>query len=614
MKLARRHLLFGGAATAALAGLPLRAQPAAAPASAPFLLSALPSRKRQSLDGLWHWVADPFDIGRRKPRNRRALWKDEREVPGGPLIEYEWDTSPTIRLPGDWNSRIAELGLYDGPVFFRRLFEARPAAGQRQFLVFEAVNRHATVWLNGEQLGTHEGGFTPFTLEVTGRLKTGQNLIVVRADSRHGPDTIPSVDFDWLNYGGITRSAWLVETPATTIRDHRVQLEGDAITADVTLDGPGAAGAAVSLAIPGLGIRATAIADSQGTARFRARPRKLRRWSPEAPTLYDVTLVAGADRVTDRIGFRTIETRGHDLLLNGSPVYVHGIALHEESFGATGSRTVPEAQARALLATAKELGCNFVRLAHYPHAETMLRLADEMGLMVWAEIPIYWEDIDYSSARTLAAARTMMSEMLLRDRNRAAIILWSVANETPRTAERTRFLETLIADVRAMDPTRLLTAALDKNADIGGVKDGESRILVDDPLGASLDVIAVNQYEAWYSSRTPDRISEVRFSTSFDKPLLFSEFGADALYGHHGPREERWTEEYQAWLYEETLKLVARTPGCIGCTPWLLKDFRSPRRWHGRFQAGWNRKGLVSEEGHRKLAFGVLQEFYREQI
>jgi beta-glucuronidase len=615
MNLARRHLLFAGAAVAGLAGLPLRAQPAApvAPAAPPFLLSALASRRRVPLDGLWHWIVDPFDVARRKPRNRRAVWKDEREVPGGPLIEYEWETSPTIRLPGDWNSRIPELGLYDGPAFFRRLFTAAPTPGHRQFLAFEAVNRHATVWLNGEQVGTHEGGFTPFVIEVSGRLTAGQNLIVVRADSRHGPQTIPSVDFDWLNYGGITRSAWLVETPAITIRDHWVRLQGNRIVADVALDGAGAAGQEVTLRIPVLGIRARATTDAAGVARFDAAPRGLQRWTPDAPRLYDVEVAAGTDRIAERIGFCSIETRGRELLLNGEPVFIRGIALHEEALGATASRTVTEAQARALLATAKELGCNFVRLAHYPHGETMLRLADEMGLMVWAEIPVYWEDIDYADPRTLAAARTMMAEMVLRDRNRAAIILWSVANETPRTPERTRFLETLIADVRALDPTRLLTAALDKNPDIGGVKDGESRILVSDPLGASLDVIAVNQYEAWYSSRTPDRIADVSFSTSFDKPLLFSEFGADALYGHRGPKEARWTEDYQAWLYEETLKLVARTPGCIGCTPWLLKDFRSPRRWHGRFQAGWNRKGLVSEEGHRKLAFETLRHFYMKQ-
>lgn len=604
MDVSRRGLL--GMTTVALAAsLPAHAAPTPQP-----LFSGLPSRRKTALDGLWHYVIDPFDIGRRKPRNRRAVWKDEREVRGGPLVEYEWDSSPTLRIPGDWNSRVVELSFYDGPVFFRRLFDAAPTPDTRQFLVFEAVNYHATVWLNGELVGTHEGGFTPFWIEVTARLKSGQNLVVVRADSRHHAESLPSVDFDWQNYGGITRSVWLVETPATTIRDYFVRLDGGDIVADVTLDGPQAAGTPVRLEIADLGVRVDALTDANGAARLIARPRGLKLWSPEAPQRYDIAISGAGETLRDRLGFRTISTRGRNLLLNGKPIDVRGISIHEEAFGATASRTVSEAEARALLQAAKDLGCNFVRLAHYPHSEAMSRLADAMGLMVWAEIPVYWEDIDYTNPKVLALARTMMAELVIRDRNRASVVMWSVANETPRKPERTAFLETVIRDVRALDPTRLLTAALDKNADIGGVADGQSRILVDDPLGASLDVIAVNQYEAWYSSRTPDQIAQVSFETPYNKPLIFSEFGADALYGHRGPKEDRWTEEYQAWLFAETLKLVARTPGCVGCAPWLLKDFRSPRRWHGRFQANWNRKGVVNEEGRQKLAFTVLRDYY----
>lgn len=607
MRMSRRTLI-GMTSLAMTGGLigPARAQEA----QGVRLFAGLEARRKVPLDGLWNYVIDPFDIGRRKPRNRRALWKDERAVPGGPLVEYEWDSSPTIRIPGDWNSRVAELGFYDGPVFFRRLFDAAPSSAGRQFIVFEAVNYHATVWLNGAQIGTHEGGFTPFWLEVTGQLKAGQNLIVVRADSRHSNQSLPSVDFDWQNYGGITRSVWLVETAVTTIQDQFIRLEGGRIVADIALDGPRAGGQRVQLAVPRLGIDLAGITDAAGRVQLSARPRSLTLWSPDNPVLYDVTVTAGQERISERIGFRTITTRGRDLLLNGKPVFVRGIALHEEAFGATASRTVSDAQARALLQTAKDAGCNFVRLAHYPHGAAMSRLADEMGLLVWAEIPVYWEDIDYANPKVLELARTMMAELVLRDRNRASVVMWSVANETPRKPERTAFLQRVIADVRALDPTRLLTAALDKNPDIGGVKDGDSLIRVDDPLGAALDVIAVNQYEAWYSSRTPDQIAQVSFENMFDKPMLFSEFGADALYGHRGPRAERWTEDYQAWLFAETLKLVERTPGCVGCVPWLLKDFRSPRRWHGRFQANWNRKGIVNEEGRRKLAFDVLKSFY----
>jgi beta-glucuronidase len=243
-----------------------------------------------------------------------------------------------------------------------------------------------------------------------------------------------------------------------------------------------------------------------------------------------------------------------------------------------------------------------------------LRLADELGLLVWAEVPVYWEHIDYGSAHTLALATSMLTDMIRRDRNRASIILWSIANETPVEGARTRFLQALIAEARRQDPTRLITAALNKNVDVGGAAEGQSHFVVEDPLGADLDVIAVNQYEAWYSARRPDQLDQVRFSSKFAKPLIFSEFGADARHGTRGPKEHLWTEDYQAWLYEETLKLVDRTPGCAGISPWLLKDFRSPRRWHGKHQDFWNRKGLIAETGERKLAWAVLHSYYQRRM
>jgi beta-glucuronidase len=361
----------------------------------------------------------------------------------------------------------------------------------------------------------------------------------------------------------------------------------------------------------GSGLDVRTRSGEDGVARVDlAIPEGLALWSPETPVLHAVTISTAQDSVEDHIGLRTLATRGTQVLLNGSPVYFRGICLHEEAFGPQGTRRMSEAEARALLGEARALGCNFVRLAHYPHAEFVSRIADEIGLMVWSEIPVYWEEIAYSNPDTLALARQMMAELVTRDRNRASVVMWSVANETPQTAERTGFLETLIRDVRALDPTRLVTAALNKNVDVGGVREGESRIVVKDPLGASLDVVAINQYEAWYSKRNPGEIANVSFSNGYDKPLMFSEFGADALYGHRGDRTERWTEEYQAWLFDETLKVIDATPGCVGVTPWLLKDFRSPRRWHAEFQNYWNRKGVVSPEGRRKLAWRVLADFY----
>jgi beta-glucuronidase len=607
----RRQLLAAAgltvAATSARAAAPaLRASP---PPAAPAVLAHVPVRPSTSLDGTWRYLLDPFDVAGRKPRGRRAFWEDRLETPGGELIEYEWSSSPEIAIPGDWNTADRELTHYEGPAYFHRVVEGPQPNGRRRFLVFEAVSYRAVVWLNGAEIARHEGGFTPFHVEVTDALRLGPNTLVVRADSRHDDETLPARDFDWKNYGGITRSVRLVELPTTFVREAFVRLERGRILADVTLDGA-AAGAAVTVAIEN-GPTLTGRADAEGRATLSAAaPRALRLWSPETPHLHTVRIRAGEDELVERVGFRTIETRGRQILLNGRPRFLKGIAIHEEPIGPNGGRRVDEAAARALLMEAKALGCDFVRLAHYPHGETMVRLCDELGLIVWAEIPVYWEDVSYGSEKTLALARTMASEMILRDRNRCSVGLWSVANETPQTPERLAFLRAVIDQVRTLDSTRLVTAALNKNVDVGGVRDGEARLVVQDPLGEFLDVVAMNQYEGWYSSRTPDQIAGVTFGSVWDKPLIMSEFGADAPAGHRGPREARWTEDYQAWLYDETLKALERSGVFAGVSPWLLKDFRSPRRWHGRFQQGWNRKGVIGPNGERKLAFGVLRRFY----
>jgi beta-glucuronidase len=610
--LSRRSLLGSGAGLALASALSSPAQANRAVPQAEQLrpLLHLHTRRKTRLDGKWRYILDPYDAGRRGDNRRRTFWRDFTPPPTGPLVEYDWSASPEMVVPGDWNSQNPELLWYDDTIYFRRDIGGAAAPGHRKVLAFEAANYHSQLWLDSTPIGQHEGGFTPFAVDVTEALADGaRHGLTVAVDSRHHPEAVPTDYTDWQNYGGITRSVWLVDLPPTYIADWFVRLDGETVRIDVELAGIAAAGQGVTARLGKL--RLEGRTDAKGKVTLAARrPRGLALWSPDTPALHRLSIEGGGDSVAERVGLRTLATRGRELLLNGRPIYLRGIAMHEEPIGPVGTRRMSEADARRLLEEAKALGCNFVRLAHYPHSEATLRLADELGLIVWAEIPVYWEHIRYDSAHTLALARSMQADMIRRDRNRCAIALWSVANETPITDARNAFLRTLIADARALDPTRLLTAALNKNVDVGGAEEGTSVFTVTDPLGADLDVLAVNQYEAWYSERTPDQLDEVSFATPYDKPLMFSEFGADALAGHRGPREHLWTEDYQAWLFVETLKMVERTPGCVGLSPWLLKDFRSPRRWHGRYQQFWNRKGLISETGQRKLAFEVLRAHY----
>jgi beta-glucuronidase len=224
--------------------------------------------------------------------------------------------------------------------------------------------------------------------------------------------------------------------------------------------------------------------------------------------------------------------------------------------------------------------------------------------MVWSEIPVYWT-IDWDNPATFDNARTQLGENIVRDRNRASVILWSVANETPIGEARNSFLTRLVGRVRELDPTRLVTAALETH------DTGAETLVIDDPLGAELDVLGCNEYIGWYVG-LPDKCDRVRWQSAYDKPLVMSEFGGSAAYGRHGDALERWTEEYQESLYEHQLAMLRRIPFLRGTTPWILMDFRSPRRQLPGTQDFFNRKGLVSDKGQKKKAFFVMQAFYRE--
>ena len=260
--------------------------------------------------------------------------------------------------------------------------------------------------------------------------------------------------------------------------------------------------------------------DANGLARF-VLDADVDRWSPENPRLYDLEIETSGEVVSDRIGFRTVSVDGHDILLNGNPVFLKGISIHEEApYG--GGRANSREHAIQLLTWAKELGCNFVRLAHYPHNENMVREADRLGLLVWSEIPVYWT-ILWDNEATYANASNQLEEMITRDLNRASVIIWSVANETPRSDARLAFLSNLIDEARELDHSRLITAATELTSD-------GTDLHLSDPLGDRLDVIGVNEYFGWYSGR-PEDIPGLKWNSSFDKPLIVSEFGAGAAAG-----------------------------------------------------------------------------------
>lgn len=574
------------------------------------------NRASISLNGEWHYIVDPYENGyydyryqpfdQSKNPSRNAFFLNSKQRDKTELIEYDFDKSPTMNIPTDWNTADGKLFYYEGTVWFKKSFTLDAVkTDQRYFIHFGAVNYKAEVYLNGKKLGTHVGGFTPFYFEVTDNLEQ-ENFVVVKVDNKRQKEGVPTLNTDWWNYGGITRDVKIVTTPSTYINDYQLTLNSqDEIELELSLTGPEKANQAVTINIEELGINTSITSSSTGRINTVFNPKNLTKWSPNNPKQYELIITTKNDQLKELIGFKSIKTLGQKIMLNNEPIFLKGISIHEEKLG--GGRVNTKEDARQLLAWAKELGCNYVRLAHYPHNEHMVRLADEMGIMVWEEIPVYWT-IDWTNTETYANAENQLIEMINRDKNRSSVIIWSMANETPVRTERNAFLSKLTRKARSLDGSRLISAALEQSS-LGG--DGNTRT-ISDPFASDVDVLSFNQYIGWYDG-LPDKARNINWQIDLDKPVLISEFGAGAKYGFHADSRTRFSEEYQADLYKETIDMLKRIPQMQGFSPWILMDFRSPRRVLPEIQDNWNRKGLISEKGEKKQAFFVLQEFYKNR-
>ena len=564
-----------------------------------------------TLSGAWNYIVDVQEEGYydyRMNLNRWGFFQNAKPQKPEDLIEYDFDKSPTMQIPGDWNTQDERLFFYEGTVWFKRSFQAVPMQDYRTLLYFGAVNYDCHVYVNSRHVGHHVGGFTPFNYDISDLLREGENTIIVKVDNKRHAEDIPTQIFDWWNYGGITRDVRLVKVTPVYLEDYDLQLQkadAKAKTREISFTArlnKKEAGHKVCVYIPELKLEQQLTTDNEGkvSATLKVSAKKLQLWSPATPKLYDVRLSLDTSTYADCIGFRTIEARGKQILLNGQPVFLKGISIHNEKPNG-GGRANSADDARTLLSWAKELGCNFVRLAHYPHHEEMVREAERMGILVWSEIPVYWT-IAWKNTKTYENAQRQLRDMISRDHNRANVIIWSIANETPHSPERDQFLGNLAQYARTLDNTRLISMAME----VTGASNYVNRL--NDNMNKYVDVVSFNQYVGWY--RDVNDAPKMTWEIPYNKPVIISEFGGGAKYGYHGAKNQRWTEEFQENLYIENLAMIDKIEGLAGTTPWILKDFRSPRRVLPGIQDYYNMKGLVSDRGEKKKAFFVLKAWY----
>lgn len=567
-------------------------------------------RTTRDLSGYWSLRLDPKDEGVRRGFSRGI------------------GTGTPIAVPASYNDQLEGARDYLGPVWYEtEITPPRGNDGDSVFLRFGSVNYLAEVWLNGKKAGKHEGGHLPFELEVTKLVVPGKNRLVVRVDGALAPDRVPPgnvptdpkdafggqafppASFDFFPYAGIQREVHCYTTPRERLDDVTVVTRIRGKTGIVEVTARAAGRGSVRATIEGFGRRVSGVASlSRGKARIELEVPSAKFWAPGSPHLYALAVErlrdgTPEDEVSLAVGIRTVEVRGDRLLLNGRPITLRGFGRHED-FPITG-RTLPPAVVVRDFENLRWIGANSFRTTHYPYSESMLDLADRLGFLVIAETPavgLFFKPEGLDKRRALC--RTFTRELIERDKNHPSVILWSLANEPhSHRPVAAGFFRELAKLAKKLDPTRPVTLVSYLGA-------GEAAF-------DAMDVVCVNRYFGWYteSGEIERGVAKLdgeldRIHRRFKKPLILSEFGADALAGCHADPPEMFSEEYQAELIERYLALLAKKSFVVGAHVWNLCDFKTAQ---GVMRPGGiNHKGVFTRDRRPKLAAHRIRARWRD--
>jgi beta-glucuronidase len=584
-----------------------------------------PTRERKSMNGLWRFRLDPAGEGRAAGWWRSPL-AEAREMP----------------VPASYNDIPADGAVRDhvGDAWYQTVVRVpRGWAGQRIVLRFDAATHRAVVWVDDVEVVRHEGGYTPFEADVTEHVRSGQEArITVVVDNRltwqsippgvvtDGPSRQKQTYFhDFFNYAGLHRSVWLYSTPIAHLDDITVVpgLDGTTGTVDYRVASSGAGGYQVrAVLLDAAGIEVARAAGADGVLAVA----DVRPWRPGEGYLYDlrIELTAGnevVDAYTLPVGIRTVEVRGTQFLINGEPFRFTGFGKHEDV--AVRGKGHDDAWLVHDVALMQWIGANSFRTAHYPHAEEVLEYADRHGIVVISEAAAVGQNMGLAAVvlgtkyetfsaetidgRSREAHAQAVRELVARDKNHPSVVLWSIANEPESDTEAAvEYFGPLFALTRELDPTRPVGSANMMFAPHGR-----------DRLQALGDVVMLNRYYGWYAFAGDLPGAEAALEKELSawaeegKPVLVTEFGADAMPGVRSVTPQPWSEEYQAEFLEMYHRVFDRIDAVVGEHVWSFADFATGAAV-GRVDG--NRKGVFTRDRRPKAAAFLLRRRWRTDL
>ena len=551
-------------------------------------------RDVKSLDGAWRFLTDPKDVGESEG------WQN-----GLP-------TAACVTVPSVWNTDL-KLLQYEGVAWYQREFYTE--GGTLRFC-FGGVMTEAKVYLDGALLGEHYGGFCEFEF-ISRDVQTGTHTLTVRVDNRFDKQSIPQKKVDWYHYGGITRSVTVERLQGICALyqrfDYTLSEDLKSATGRFTVELYNAEkrkrSTQLRICLGGREIFADEVSVSGGkvltvvTPDFAVEDAHL--WDMNDPYLYDVTVLTDTDDLFDRVGLRLVETKEGKIWLNGRVIELRGVNRHEDH--PDWGMAFPEGLMKRDLDIIFDMGCNAIRGSHYPNSRPFLDMLDERGVLFWSEIPIWgcgFSPEALADPVVIERGLQMHREMVRYYCNHPSIIIWGMHNEIrsdlPESVEMTeRYYDFL----KKEGGNRLVSYA--------------SHLPLADINFTRCDVICINAYLGWYGKSMYDwpnylnqlqtRLKELGVA---DKPMVMSEFGGAAIYGHHTFDAVKGTEEYQAKLLGYCLDLFHADPMIAGTYIWQFSDIRTCAEMGLDRARGFNNKGIVNEYRRPKLSYGVVKACY----